>query len=448
MQTRIACARRASYAPPAIEGKRTQKKTVPSVRAKRQTDSALATAVAALFLAGLTLVATAVFTVHLPPKAEAERGAPGVAGESDTTQLPEIGSDSDVREVTVNVSARANVPSDLVDRYWYAPDLPVPQAGQLGTTARILLASGETPIAAQAGLVAVVSNGERFARQRASTIRIWDVHSGHLVAEATTHVWVEHGVFAGGFLFWTGLDINQAPEGAPELYPGSGVWALAGVERAEPINVVPPEATAKPSTREPLGQGTRGPFAVSVSGRTITSPVYLDEGRVGRTDVIAVEKLALRSSLPTYVCATSDSLGIACPGDGRLVGISLSDGVDRWHTDLAAGTQNEGAIAFIAAVEAYEKTAIVEFSFDNRLFHSSVDLETGKAQNVLIQGEGGQPGPFMFLGRRLSSESHLVLLPEVSLSAALELAEGTLLASMVDMTTGSTTVDAFTIGAP
>jgi len=347
------------------------------------------------------------------------------------------------REVTASVTDRPGVPDELRELYWIAQDVAPAQAGQLGTTARIRFTKGELPIAAAHGLVATVANGPQFARERASLIRVWDVRTGKAVLETTTALWVEYGAFAGDYLFWGGWDVDKSGAGENAIYPGGGLWAVNVAAGGGPILVVPPEPTVKSSGQEPLGQGTRGPFAVSPSGATLASPVYLDDGRVGRSDIVDVASMSVVRTVSGYVCAASDSAAILCPDGGDLIAVAFKDGAESWHVNLAQPDSDSQA-PFVYAVQAFDARVIVQYSYQDALVIVAIDVTSGTATELLRDTDG----PSHYLAPSLSSADHLVLLPAVGVSPSLELRGGKVFAAVLDAQSLNVTADAFAIGAP
>jgi hypothetical protein len=394
----------------------------------------------------LTVVGIALFIAF-------QLGARGAGGlPLPSVALPEVNTanpPADTRDVTAVVTDRVGVPKNLYDRYWFARDLEPSVAGQVGTTAQITLTSGEEAIAADKGMVASVTNGELLAAERESVIRIWDLRNGELIAKAVTSLYVEHAAFANGYLFWTGIDVNRAEPGQPALYPGGGLWAMAVGAGSEPTLVVPPEAKLAASAVSPYGQGTRAPLAVSASGATVVSSIYLDGGAVGRSDVVDVASLKVTATTGGFVCATTDETAIQCGADGTIAAVDLQSGKAVWTTSIgeSAGS-DQSSPPFIAAVLAVENRAYVEFSRTGDLIIAAVDLASGEFQDVLVQRGGASSAPFLFLAPTLSTTDDLVLLPDVGIGPSLERTEGKVSVSVFDTATSTLSADVFTLGKP
>jgi hypothetical protein len=391
---------------------------------------------------GAVLLAGAAGLVRHPTIGEARTAA------SDAPARPSDSASASL--APAQVVERDAVPADLHDRWWYAVDYAPAEAGQVGTTALLALSPAETPIAAAEGLVATVENGELYSRDRTSTIRLRNIASGALVEEFATSLFVEHGAIADGYLLWVGADVAKDTADGQTVYPGGGLWAITTTPGAKALEVIPPEPALRPVPVSPFAEGERAPLKVSASGLTVASAVYLEGGVVGRTDVISMVDLTVRTTLTSYVYALTDEVALVATGNGSIGGVRLSDGALEWSVPLGATgapVNGEPAIAVLAAV-ADQGSAFVEFTTGSGMDIVRVDLSTGKVRTVLSQGYPGQSQPLLYLAPSLSSTSHLVLLPEIGLGPSLELAKGRVLGTVLDTTTESLLPATFVIGAP
>ena len=219
-------------------------------------------------------------------------------------------------------------------------------------------------------------------------------------------------------------------------------------EGAQPQLVVPPEPKVVASPVSPWGQGGRAPFAISASGDTLGSPVNLDGASVVRSDIIDVPSLTVRATVPAYVCGVSDVAAIVCD-DGAVVGVDIKSNATLWRADLGGETSASDAGApFIAAVLVFDSAGIVEYSRDGELVISSVDLTNGSIRDLLVQGGSETTEPLLFLAPSISSQDHLVLLPEVGIGPTLDLAKGKAQATVLDTDASALMQEKFEIGAP
>lgn len=363
----------------------------------------------------------------------------GVVASADSGPTPSLG-------VSVNaavVEDRAGVPPDLWHLGWYALDYEPPQGGQLGTTARLLLPGPEIPLAAALGLVASVENGEVFARERRSTIRVRDVNTGDLVTIFETALFVEGGAFAEDQFFWYGTDVGfEAAPNDAVVYPGGGLWAVPVAPNAEPEMVLAPEPEIATSIA-PFGSGRRAPFAASISGATLASPVYLVGGEVGRTDIVDVATLTLRTTVPGFVIAVNDHSAITLVNDGPDAALRMFDlvtGEVAWE-----GGPTAAEVTVLAAVAA-DDTVVVQYLRDLRLVISRLELGSGSETVLLTQDLSDRHARPLFMASALSSGEHVVLLEDIGVGPSLFTGEGRAPVALLEVDTGEVTPNAFWIG--
>jgi hypothetical protein len=341
--------------------------------------------------------------------------------------------------VELAVVDRPGVPAELYDRYWITEvAAPWPgmdggsayEAGQVGTTARILLPPMELALGADDGRVASVlldrDSGGVTVGPGGATILVRDIRTGALlrkVASPALPLTDPHRALVfDSLLIWTAWSQEPSTDG--------GLWAL---------DLDAPEAAPKPvlsggGDLAALGKdASRGPLHISASGQTLISVVGGSEG--SRTDVIDVSRWTISATLEGTAFSTGDESAIV----RRATGVGLVD----LETGKDIGSMPTGTIfaVFVADSEAY-----IAFAGDQRYIIAAIDLQSGEHRDVLVQSGGG----VWYLSRDLSSGSNLVLLPETTIGSSFDAMGlvGRTTATILDPATGAVRQDAFTVGAP
>jgi hypothetical protein len=349
--------------------------------------------------------------------------------------------------VETNIVERANIPAELMDRAWFSSSDGSGEAGELGTTAHIQLAN-EEPIAASGHLVATVVNGAFKSRERSSTLRVRDIRTGASVVEVKSDLYIDVAAFAGDYLFYSGTETNQAAEDKNAIYPGGGLWAVPLTAAGDPVLLVPPEPGLEISTY-PFGDGIRAPFQVSATGDTLASAVYLDGGATGRVDVIDVPTLKVRTTLPRFVYAVSDTnaLMAASAGSGTKVEFVDLDSEKTLWTSALQG-ENGPSAAFIFAAYMDSSVIIIQLERSPKLIVAAIDTSSGSIHELLVQNGAEQDVVPLYLEAGLSSPTMIVLFTAPGIATALGQAGGRASATVLDPSTGELRANAFEVGTP
>jgi hypothetical protein len=322
---------------------------------------------------------------------------------------------------------RASVPSALYDKDWIAYQ----QAGQVGTTARILL-PGEMVIGADAGLVASYA----FTRDTEGsdhpdtgpngvTIMIRDIKTGAIIRTLDTPVIPRDGLMVGDRLFWFGnADSIEAPKGSDVA-----VWAFdLGDPASKPIKLAPGESGLASS-----------PLRLSDGGRVVMRNLGgLADGGV-LTQVIDVSTMSVTTIRGEIVYSLAGERAVVNGGEDRLVVRDLRTGdrvgapLDAYERYKTYGSKGEVFIQF------------GHFKPERGVYIKAIDLRTGEIRDVLFQPQGV---PTSFMSPELSTPEVLVLFDERDdwEYDANGFAYGTF--SLLDPATGTVQADAFTITPP
>ena len=350
-------------------------------------------------------------------------------------------------EFEATVTERPGVPTALGSRAWFSASGERWQAGELGSTARVLLPVDEEPLSARGHFVATVVNGPLFADKRTSTLRVRDIRTGAVTREMKSELFIDIAAFAGDYLFFAGTSGNEAQPGEDPIYPGGGLWAWSLVVPDDPVLVVPPEPTVRMSTA-PFGEGIRAPLRVSATGHTVASAVYMAEGATGRVDLIDVPTLKVRTTLPRYVYAINDSTALmqaSAESGNKVELIDLSSGEARWASTLS--DEQSSPVMILQAI-ADEEMFVLQFERSPRLIVAILESASGTIRELLVQDGADKTVRPLYMEAGLSSASVIVLLERPGVAATVEAAGGWASASILDGATGHLTHAAFDIGAP
>lgn len=377
--------------------------------------------------------------------AESPSGAP--ASESPTTASASASESLPTPSATApgptpitfgTVAERPGVPAELHDRFWLAEVGGTTYwggsiswaAGQLGTTAAIVLPPDEIGLDADAGRVA-----SALIDEAGSTILIRDIVSGALLATIDTKVFVRSGVLAGSRLFWSGFTWSGGAQWQGDPQDG-GVWSTdlsSGLP--EPKLVVPPLAEVSVANEngfdyEMRVSPSRDTVAADLAGWTSNAITY----------VIDTASLAVRATFEGGIPrAPSDAVVLTQTLD-ELVLMDIDSGAERWSVNSPAW-----AGGFVRDIFVREADLIIAFEPDPDTYViSRMDLADGSMKAILVQSR--LAGVARQFSAPLSSASHLVLLTDSVLSRALT--DGEASASLLDEGTGAITPDLFTLGLP
>lgn len=349
-------------------------------------------------------------------------------------------------EVETSITELANVPPALANRAWISGSGERWQAGELDSTARVLLPPDEVPIAASGSAVATVVNGPLFADQRSTILRVRDMRTGAIIRELKSDLYIDIASFADAYLFFSGTAVNASGLGEAEIYPGGGLWAWDLSGPADAVLVVPPEATVRMSSA-PFGDGIRAPLRVSATGRTLASAVYLADGTTGRVDVIDVPALQVRATLPRYVYAVDDNSALmqaAADSGNKVELIDLGSGEALWASTLS--DDGSGPVMILQAFSDGGQI-VLQFERSPRLIVATIDSASGSMRELLVQDGADKTVVPLYMEPGLSSATVIVMLARPGVAAALEAADGRARATVLDGATGQLTDDAFVIGA-
>jgi hypothetical protein len=319
-------------------------------------------------------------------------------------------------------SEREGVPATLHDRFWIAETLwpggtgdTAYEAGQLGTTVRLVLPPAEWGLGADQGRVASTLTGKS-----GSTILVRDLLTGSLIRAIETPliIWVNSGALVGTTLFFTGFaDSSHTVDG--------GVWA---VDVSSPDSV-PKEIVPGGTKLSKYGDGAqRAPFEVSLTHKTVVSLV----GAYGtaHADIIDVGTLTLRATLENEIVYAIGDEVVVVGRPGGMALLDMATGAQRWTLQL--GTVYSAIVGatdvFVSASRATSQVVV------------AVNIGVGSSRQILTQSD-----PVEFMMGDLSTDGVFVLLPGVSIADSLG-ATGATTASLLDPVSGALTQDAFAIG--
>jgi hypothetical protein len=322
---------------------------------------------------------------------------------------------------------RPGVPIELHDKYWIA----FQQAGQLGTTARIVLRV-EMVVGADAGLVASYAftrdaegTDDPVIGPNGVTIMIRDIRTGATVRALDTPVVPRDGLMVGDRLFWFGnADSIGAPKGSDVA-----VWGLdLGDPAAEPIRLAPGESGLASS-----------PLRLSDANRVVMRNLggLRDGGLL--TQVINVSTMDVTTMRGEIVFALGGGRALVNGSGDRLVVRDLKTGdrvgapLDAYEHYRTYGSEGEVFIQF------------GHFEPEQGVYIKAIDLRTGSIRDVLFQPRGV---PTSFLSPLLCTPQVLVLFDERQdwEYDTNGFAYGTF--SLLDPVTGAVQPDAFSVAPP
>jgi hypothetical protein len=340
--------------------------------------------------------------------------------------------------VELAVVDRPGVPAELYDRYWVTevgwPGLDgvsAYEAGQVGTTARILLPPAELALGADDGRVASVlldrDSGGVAVGPAGATFLVRDIRTGALLRKLESPAipaFVPHGsLVVGPQLIWTGKE----PGGGV----AAGVWAL----NLDDPGSVPEVLIAEGADLKGYGDGAlRAALKVSASGQTLGSLVVGPER--GRTDVLDLASRTFRMTLDDIAHAVGDDTAVVRrPGGVALVDLETGKDIGALSTD----TVYQALVA--------DRVGYVDYARDLTHYISAIDPASGENRDLLVQSGGRE---WLYLSRDLSSGSSLTLLAAHTIGSAFDAMglAGRATATLLDPATGGLRQDVFTVGAP
>jgi hypothetical protein len=329
--------------------------------------------------------------------------------------------------VEAHIVERPGVPAALHDKYWSA----FQQAGQVGTTARILM-PGEMVLGADAGLVASYAfirdaegSDHPVLGPNGVAITIRDIRTGATLRTFDTPVIPRDGLMVEDRLFWFGnADSIEAPKGSD-----FAIWGLdLGDAAATPIKLAPGAAGLASSPLRLSGAG-------SVVLRNLGG---LADGGV-LTQVIDVSTMSVTTIRGVIVYALDGDRAVVNGGEDRLVVRDLKSG-DRVGAPLDA---YEHYKTYGSTGEVFVEYG--HFRPQQGVYFKAIDLRTGDIRDVLFQPRGELTE---YLNPALSTPEVLVLFDETDdwEYDSDGFAFGTF--SLLDPLTGAVQADAFSIGPP
>lgn len=332
---------------------------------------------------------------------------------------------------------RPGVPAAVSGKYWIAYG----QAGQVGTTARIVLPSNEAILGVDDGRVATMlydhDAHQPIVGPDGLTIVVREFLSGATVRTFNTPVHVTESVMAGSLLFW----IGQVAASGGLKASDAGVWAINLADPASTPQAIigPADLSATYGTR-----ATRGLLRVTDRGRAITTEIESDTVLV--TDVIEVASLSLRATIDAdrqYAFAVVGGLAFVIvpheytsqdrPGVIRLI-------------DIASGRQigPETTADLLKGSVVGDREMFVQIGRGADSFILGIDLGSGESRDIRVVRGGRE---IYDLSSQLSAPNLLVLVP-VTGPEVDERGLVLLPITLLDPATGVLNADAFTIGAP
>jgi hypothetical protein len=340
------------------------------------------------------------------------------------TEGPSAAPTTDSATSQPDVIDRPGVPSVLYDKYWTA----LGQAGQVGTTATIVLPSDEAILAADAGrITSIAVNPDTLEPNIGSNgvaIVVRDIHSGE-ARSFDTGISVAYGAMSGSTLFWTGRTLTTGGEKATD----AGLWAIDLADpAAKPVAIITPG-----DLNSTYGANAfRSRPVISGGGLSVLTTVIGEKARA--TQVVNIADLAVATIDGEAVFEVADGVALARRSGGLVL------------LDLANGSQI-GAV--LKADEVYRTVAgagemVVQYGLAESGVHvSTIDMESGEVRDLLIQPIGVRT---TFLSRELSAATLLVLLDDDwALNAEGAASVGV---SLLDPATGELQPSAFSIGKP
>lgn len=329
--------------------------------------------------------------------------------------------------VVDHIVDRAGVPAALYDKYWIAQG----QAGQLGTTARLLLPS-EQILGADAGLVASYAFTEDAEGSEVPvvgpngvTIVVRNIRTGTTVRSFETPVAPRDGLLVGDRLFWFG-------EADSVLAPKRSDVAVWGLDLSDPGSTPILIAPAEPGNAS-------SPLRLSDGGRVVMRNLGGLSEPTLVTQVIDVSRMSLRTIKSRLIYALGNGRALVKRDDGHLIVMDLDTGAP---IGRALATE-EDYKTFASRGEVF-----VQYGHPNPepgVYIKAIDFGTGHVRDILFQGRGVVTS---FLSPELSTPEVLVLFDERDdwEYDPAGFAYGTF--ALLDPVTGEVQPDAFTITPP
>jgi hypothetical protein len=336
--------------------------------------------------------------------------------------------------VETNVVDRPGVPAALYDKYWAAHG----QVGQVGTTARIEIPSGEWILASDAGRVvthAANEEGDPIIGEGGVELIVRDVRTGMTVRSFTAQTWVTDAILVGSTMIWTGYELPFDPFDPVD----AGVFAINVADgSAAPVSVVPPS-----DLRDSYGSSAvRGLLRRTDQGTAVVTLIEGEEGHA--TEIIDVASMTLRMTIEDeFAIEVAGSRAILAPlhrdsgnpdSPARVRLVDLSTGAE-----MGSGIGTRQVVSsFLGGDEAF-----IQFNTGGESRITAIDLETGEPRSIFVDSMTTES---LELSHRLSAVELLVLLP---VDGAILDSNGSvhLSVSLLDPS-GELRLDAFEIGNP
>lgn len=329
-------------------------------------------------------------------------------------------------QATGTPPAGVSLPEGLTNRTWVTLS-PVEGVGYVAGTldgrAHLVLPEGESPLAASDGRVLAVRYGpvEASGLATSSTVVLRDVATGKVIVEVE-----RPGAIATAVMDADTAYVAASYTEVPGEVPGVEALSLADGSVRE---VIPPHViAADPKDQNPWNAAHRGVLALSPSGRTLGSCVWLK-------NLCDVQTLDLEKGSPRLaVTGISAGLGplsdavLVTVGDDNTSGYDAATGKLLWTLD--------GARATGAYLLSHGSTLIEEYQdpVTSEVLVVSVDLASGASRELLRTPKADVPPE---LWEPASNDRYAVLIPggqdlEVALAGA-----GSFLADLLDLSTGT-----------
>lgn len=354
-------------------------------------------------LVAALLVAAVVLLPNLRPGGPATSPTPGPAtpeASVDGNPTASVASPSETAAATQRASAiadptivdRPGVPPRLYDNYWIVsgawPDRGA-RVGQVGTTAQIVLPPSESVLGADAGRVASVAFDEKgewlVSPGGLVTIVVRDIRTAKTLRTVETTVIASRGLLVGSLLFWTGWAIPLDPANQVD----GGVWVIDLADlTSTPQAIIPAGGSLAPFG----APASRGPLAISPSGRTLVSAIV--GTAADRTDVIDVPSLAVRAKFDGMGIATTDRATLVVrnastsqpPASLSFVEIATGSEIGQVWQDLLQGSAPfQNTEILIYASVAGDGELFVAFPRDRDYVIAAVAEDTGRIRDILVQ---------------------------------------------------------------
>ena len=374
---------------------------------------------AAIVIVVLGLAVRASFTGSASPLL-----SPSTPLSASPSTLPSSPSGSPSPQVT---GAPVPLPEGLTNRTWVTLS-PVEGVGYVAGTldgrSHLILPEGESPLAASDGRVLSVRFGPVAASGFAisSTLILRDVATGNVIVEAELPGMIAYAVL-GAETAYVAANMTELPGEVPGVYALS--LADGSVREVIPAQVVPGD----PKGQAPWNAASRGPLALSPSGRTLGSGVFLN-------NLSDIQTLDLGTgTLTEAVTGVSEALGplsdavLVTVGGGDTSGYDIATGKRLW---VHEGARAESGVYILSdgstLVQAYQDIAVSE-----RVV-ATVDLRSG-ASRELLRVPKTEPLPDLWA--EASNDRYAVLIPggqglDVALAGT-----GSFLADLLDLSAGT-----------